>query len=510
MEVYLIAALAGLLAVGLGVQHFKMIPALRQELRELADKAETDKEALRGQAAAAQSRADKAITAKETLEKSIADVKEHHDKEIERLNESYRENLNLVQTSANKALATEKARVNDTETERKALAAQLADTREALEKQKTSIEEREKAMAQRRQDIEDNQKALEDKFKTLGQEILETQSKKFTEEGARSIQEKLGPLKDLMGRVEKDLKEAETKRSSEKATLSQEIEKLVTNNATLSEQALALTNALKADKQKTGRWGEIVLERVLEMAGLRKGHEYEAQSSVTNTETGGTARPDIQVFLPGDKVIVIDSKVSLVAFDRFVNAETEAERLGALKDHSRAINEHISTLSRRRYETMVTGTLDYVLMFIPIEGALAAAMEATPDLPEKALQQNVAVTTPTTLLMAMKTVSYIWKSESRVENALEINKRVQKLHTAINDFLEEYRRLGSNLATMFNAYEAGMTRLDGQQGALFQANRISELSGIGGKLTRPENDKLEIAHGKARALIETPQPPVCD
>jgi DNA recombination protein RmuC len=271
---------------------------------------------------------------------------------------------------------------------------------------------------------------MEAKFKELAAEALKLQGEQFSKSNIEKLQATLTPLKEHVGHFEKELKAVYKATVDDRAALKAEINHLSQRSEAISQEAVALTRALKADQQKQGAWGEMILESILERSGLREGVEYETQAHRTGDD-GERLRPDVVVNIPGGKTLVVDSKVSLVAYSDAVNAETDEEAISARKRHVSSLKGHINGLSAKDYQNAEDSTVDYVILFVPIEGALSEALREDGGLTEFALEKNVTIATPTTLMMALKTVANVWAVERRNQNAEAIAQRAGRLYDKV-------------------------------------------------------------------------------
>jgi DNA recombination protein RmuC len=248
-------------------------------------------------------------------------------------------------------------------------------------------------------------------------------------------------------------------------------------NRLLSEDATNLTNALKGENKTQGNWGEIVLERILEDSGLREGHEYEIQSTLSDEE-GKKFRPDVIVHLPQNKDIIIDSKVSLVAYDAFVRADNDEDRAHALKQHLVSIHGHIKGLSSKRYEQLSgVRTLDFVLLFMPIEGAFLLALESDNTFFKTAYEQNIVVVSPSTLLVTLRTIEHIWRSEYQERNAKAIAESAEALYEKLVAFVEDMEKIGEQIGRTQKSYEGAMNKLSTGKGNLIR--RVESMRKLG-------------------------------
>ena len=355
------------------------------------------------------------------------------------------------------------------------------------------------ALAQERQHHQDKLNQLEkaradmsQQFENLANRILEEKGKKFQEQNKTSLEHLLNPLKDNLTAFRKKVEETYDKETQDRVRLRTEIEALAKSNQSISAEATNLAQALKGQNQAQGAWGEMILEKVLESSGLERGRDYDTQFS-TKTVEGKTARPDVVVHLPNARDIIIDSKVSLNAYDRYQNAETDSERAEALKNHITSLDGHIRGLSKKDYQNIENvRSLDYVLLFIPIEGAYSLAVQQRPDLMDKALSEKIIIVTPTTLLLALRTVENIWRYERQNKNAEDIARRAAALYDKFAGFTDDMTRIQKALTTAQEATEGAVNKLTTGRGNL--VSRIAWFSNSGGvtsKKSLPLHDSDE-------------------
>ncbi len=324
-------------------------------------------------------------------------------------------------------------------------------------------------------------------FKNLANEILEEKSKKFTDQNKTSLGELLNPLKEKLGEFEKKVEESNKENVRMNSSLGEQLKNLKELNQQITKEAENLTRALKGDTKAQGNWGEYILESILEKSGLVKGQEFIVQESTT-TE-GGRLRPDVVVKLPDNKNIVIDSKVSLVAYEQAINAETDEDRALNLKMHVQSIKNHIKQLSAKDYQKLygVEG-LDFVLMFIPIEPAFSTALQAESDLFNQAYEKQIVLVSPSTLLATLRTVANIWRYEYQNRNVLEIARQAGDMYDKFVNFSEDLIKLGQQMDTSKKTYSDAMNKLVDGTGNLVR--RAEKLKSLGAKTSKQMNDKL--------------------
>lgn len=343
--------------------------------------------------------------------------------------------------------------------------------------------------------LENAEAKLNTQFENLANKIFEQKSEKFTKTSESGISQILSPLKQQIDDFKRQITEQYTREGQERASLKTEILGLKELNKQITEEAAALTNALKGDNKQQGNWGELVLERILSESGLRNGHEYEVQKSVTNEE-GKRYQPDVVVHLPNNKDIVIDSKVSLIAHEKVVNAPTKDARQRALKEHVNSLKGHIKGLSLKDYQNLSGVTsLDYVLMFIPIESAFINAVEEDPELIKLALDNQIMLVSPTNLLVALRTINNIWQYEYQNQNAKVIAEKAAKMYDKFANFVSDMEKIGKNMETLRNSYDGAMNKLSTGRGNLikqaedFKALGVSTSKQLDRKYSQDDEDE---------------------
>lgn len=320
---------------------------------------------------------------------------------------------------------------------------------------------------------------LQDKFslqfENLAQQILDKNAAKFTAMNKDNIDQVLQPLREKISLFEKKVGETHENFIKGHAELGMQLKQLHDNNIKIADEAKSLTEALRGSSKTQGNWGELVLERVLEKSGLTKGMEYEVQQRMKNEE-GKVQLPDVIVYLPNEKKMIIDSKVSLRAYESYVNAENETDKSNFLKAHIAAVQKHVKDLSEKKYEDLHGNeTPDFVLLFIPIEPALYLAQNHDPHFFYTAFQQNILLVSPTTLLATLRTVDMIWNNEKQQQNAQEIAKHASNLYDKFASLLEELQLLGNRISSTQSKYEDAMKKLTGKQNLVKDIQHLKTL-----------------------------------
>ncbi|PKP24408.1 MAG: DNA recombination protein RmuC [Bacteroidetes bacterium HGW-Bacteroidetes-2] len=336
-------------------------------------------------------------------------------------------------------------------------------------------------------EVEKLQEHFQKEFENLANKILEEKSSKFTTQNKVNIDAILKPLQEKIQNFEKRVEETNKEDINRSADLRQQIIGLKELNAQMSKETTNLTKALKGDTKMQGNWGELVLERVLERSGLTKGNEYFVQQSFT-TEEGRRVMPDIIIHLPGDKKLIVDSKVSLVAYERYINENEENEKPSHLKNHLISIRKRVSELGEKNYHQLYEmESPDFVLLFIPIESAFAIASMEYPALYSDAFEKNIIIVTPTTLLAVLKTIDSMWQNEKQKENAIEIATQAGRLYDAFVNLTDELIKVGNQIGTVQKSYESAMVKLTGKGNLI---KRVENLKTLGAKASKQQNEKL--------------------
>ena len=317
---------------------------------------------------------------------------------------------------------------------------------------------------------------LADHFKSLANDILEEKTRRFTDQNKENMGQILEPLRTKLQEFQGKVEEVYVQEGKDRSALAEQVRQLMSLNQQLSADAHSLTQALKGSSNTRGSWGELILERVLESSGLRKGQEYDVKESVKR-EDGSRGQPDVVIHLPESKELVIDAKVSLVAYEEYTKAETDRAREIALARHIDAVRTHIKELSEKNYQNLYgLKSLDCVIMFLPVEPAFILAVSTDAKLWEYAWRKNVLLVCPSTLLFVLRTVAHIWRQEQQNRNVQEIAKRGGELYDKFTGFLEELHKLGERLKQAQDCYEGAIGKFEKGRGNLIrQAEMLREL-----------------------------------
>jgi DNA recombination protein RmuC len=321
-------------------------------------------------------------------------------------------------------------------------------------------------------ELEQTQEKLRTEFKNTATNIFEDFSNKFTVQSEKKIGDLLNPLRDRLGEFQKKIDDSFATQGKEQYSLKTEIERIVL-------QTDGLTKALRGDKKAQGNWGEVMLERILEQSGLRKGEEYTVQATglgLTN-DSGASLRPDVIVNLPNDKHIIIDSKVSLLAYERYYNETDENQRHTQVKEFIKSIKAHVNGLEQKRYQDIdKLGTPDFVMMFLPIEGAYSLAMQVDNELHRYAWDRNIVLVCPSLLFAMLRTISLIWHRERGNMYALEITKQAGTLYDKFSGFIKDMEKISTHIRRLDETYEEANKKLThGRNNILDQMNKLKEL-----------------------------------
>ncbi|MCQ8128738.1 DNA recombination protein RmuC [Methylomonas rivi] len=383
----------------------------------------------------------------------------------------------LQQQSITLAVAEERlALLGRKESEIQSLQLQLLDLKTQNADLNARQQEQHKSNAEKIRLLQDAENQLKTQFENLAQRIFEERGKQFVEHNKTSIESLVAPLKQQLGEFKNRVESVYDNETKDRISLREEIVSLRRDTQKMNQEALNLTRALKGDHKTQGNWGEMILEKVLEQSGLRKGIEYETQGAFRD-EDKRLFKPDVIIRLPDNKDVIIDSKVSLLAYERYCSAEDDRQRIEALKQHTAAVRNHIKSLSDKDY-TSLKGlrSLDFVLLFMPIEAAFMAAFQADEKLFNDAFEHKIVVVTPTTLLATLRTVQNIWRYEQQNENARLIADKAGTLYDKIRGFVEDIEKLGNQLQTVHKTYDGIVNKLSTGSGNLLrQASAFEEL-----------------------------------
>jgi DNA recombination protein RmuC len=359
----------------------------------------------------------------------------------------------------------------------------VASLRTELRQQSHAAEDKIKLLEQAREQLSRD-------FELLSNRIFDEKTESFNKTSKVSLDNALSPLREQLKDFKQKVEDVYDKDSKERVSLLAELGHLKQLNQQISSDAINLTNALKGDNKVQGNWGEVILERVLEESGLHKGREYETQVTL-KSEHGSNSRPDVIVRLPENKDIVIDSKVSLVDYERYCRADTEDSRKSALKSHTNSVREHIKGLSFKNYENLSDlRTLDFVFIFIPIESAFMAAFESDQAMFREAYEQNIIVVGPTSLLATLRTIQSIWRYERQNKNAEEIARQAGAMHDKFVGFINDIEDISRHIQRAALSSEDALKKLRSGRGNL--VNSAAKLADLGAKTKKSLQIKADI------------------
>ncbi|BDQ03117.1 DNA recombination protein RmuC [Ignavibacterium sp.] len=349
-----------------------------------------------------------------------------------------------------------------------ALKSDYSNLQEKLNEQKTEIEELQQKFVK--------------EFENLANKIFEEKSAKFTEQNKEKISEILNPLKEKISEFEKKVEQTNKESIDRLSSLREQLYSLKELNNQMTQEAKNLTEALKGQTKTQGNWGEFILESILEKSGLVKGREYVVQESLVS-EAGKRYQPDVIVNLPENKSIVIDSKVSLIAYERYVSSENENEKEKALREHIISIRSHLKSLSSKNYQSLYQlNSLDFVLMFMPIEPAFALAVQQDASLFNDAFEMNIVIVSPSTLLATLRTIASIWRQENQNRNALEIARQAGALYDKFVNFYNDLLDVGKKLDSAKDSYEEAMKKIHDGRGNLIAG--VEKMKQLGAKASK--------------------------
>lgn len=363
--------------------------------------------------------------------------------------------------------------------------AEVSQQRENNASLRTELSQQRDRSEEKIKTLEEARHQLSQEFESLANKIFDEKTQRFNKNSQVTLDNAISPLREQLKDFKQKVEDVYEKDSKDRHSLSAELNQLKQLNQQMSADALNLTNALKGDNKAQGNWGEVVLERVLEESGLHKGREYETQVSL-KSEQGKNQQPDVIVRLPENKDLIIDSKVSLVHYERFCNSDDDTERQVAIKDHIASVRSHIRDLSVKNYEGLEgLRTLDFVLIFIPIESAFMAAFEHDQSMFRDAYEKNIIVVGPTTLLATLRTIQSIWRYERQNKNAEEIARQAGAMHDKFVGFVNDLEDIDKYIGKAAQAHESALNKLSKGKGNLVSSTLRLEKLGAKVKKTIP-------------------------
>ena len=399
--------------------------------------------------------------------KIIAEISAQNKAQIQKIAEQ--QELNERQNSEIKDLQSDKNQLIGLKSQ---LAAQNESLQQLLDSQKEEIVK-----------IQEEAKL---QFENLANKILEEKTLKFTEQNQQNLKNILNPLQEKITDFEKKVENTHKESIDYHAALRQQILGLKEMNLQMSKETLNLTKALKGDSKIQGNWGELVLERVLEKSGLEKGREYEIQKSFT-TEEGNRVQPDVIINLPDGKKMIVDSKVSLTAYEKYINEEDDEQKSSFLKEHVNSLKRHVEQLGSKNYQHLYQmESPDFVLLFIPIEPAFAIALNEDTQLYNKAFEKNIVIVTPSTLLATLRTIDSMWTNQKQQENAYEIARQAGALYDKFDGFVTDLVKIGKKMDEAKTEYEGAMNKLVDGKGNLITSVQKLKIMGAKAKKSLPD------------------------
>jgi len=397
-------------------------------------------------------------------EKSALEQLNVHYELLEQTHTKQEENFLLLQ-KRNETLVDDNNRLN----------LRIRETEIQLREQQKQNQEKMKMMQEHRGEIKEE-------FAQLAAKVFEGNSKEFSKLSQENLSSLIKPMESQISEFKKEINTLYNDESKDRAMLKQEIMSLKELNQQISQDAINLTNALKGEKKQQGVWGEMILEKVLESSGLRKGVEYTREVALKNDD-GKSYRPDVLVHLPDNRDLIIDAKTSLIAYEKFINAKDSDPKELYLKEHTQALRNHIKSLGEKNYDKLLgINTLDFIFMFVPIEGALATALENDPSLYDYAFKKQILLVGPTTLLIGLRAIENVWKYEKQTQNAKEIATRAGALYDKFVSFSDDMVKLSKQFDTLQGSFESAKKRLSEGKGNIVR--QVEQLKEMGAKTNK--------------------------
>lgn len=381
-----------------------------------------------------------------------------------------------------------KLQLNQTTLERESIRNEKEALAIQLSKKETDFENLWERNKEQKEEVEQLQQKFTKEFENLANKILEEKTNKFTEQNKENLKNILSPLQDKIQLFEKKVEDSQKETHGYHSALKEQLQHLKDQNLKISKEAENLTKALKGDSKMQGNWGELILERVLEKSGLEKDREYFVQQSF-NTEEGNRVQPDVIINLPDGKKMIVDSKVSLTAYERYVNEENEELKPQFLKEHLNSLRRHVEQLSEKNYfDLYQMESPDFVLLFVPIETAFALALNEDNSLYNKAFEKNIVIVTPSTLLATLRTIDSMWTNQKQQENAVEIARQAGALYDKFEGFVSDLIKIGKKMDEAKVEYQGAMNKLVDGSGNLI--TRVENLKKMGAKAKKSLPDNI--------------------
>ncbi len=343
-------------------------------------------------------------------------------------------------------------------------------------------------LLEQKAELEDLNQRFTKEFENLANRILDEKGKKFSEQNESQIKGILDPLRHRLNEFEQKIQQNHVEQEKERSALKEQLRTLTDMNKRMSDEAVNLTRALKGEAKTQGNWGELILEKILEKSGLRKGTEYDVQQTFT-TEDGSRLQPDVVIHLPDGKNLIVDSKVSLVAYERYNSAELKEDQDRYLREHILSLRNHVKGLSSKSYQNLYQiGSPDFVLLFVPIEPAFSLAVGNDDNLYHEAFEKNIIIVSTSTLLATLRTIDNIWKQERQSRHVLEIARQSGELYDKFAAVVDDFIKLGVKMEEGKKTYEEAMGRLYKGKGNVIA--RFENLKTLGAKVSKSINPKI--------------------
>jgi DNA recombination protein RmuC len=414
------------------------------------------------------------------------------------------EQINLLRVSNGRL----SERINLLENDKQSLQSEIKLEREKKEKLasensalKSDYSNLQSKLNEQKEEIEELQQKFTKEFENLANRIFKEKTEEFSTQSRNNLSEILNPLKERISEFEKKVEQTNKENIDRLSSLREQLHSLKELNNQMTQEAKNLTDALKGQTKTQGNWGEFILESILEKSGLVKGREYFVQESITS-ETGKRYQPDVIVTLPENKSIVIDSKVSLIDYERYVSSEDQNEKAKAVRAHISSIRSHLKNLSLKNYHTLYQlNSLDFVLMFMPIEPAFALSVQQDSNLFNDAFEMNIVIVSPSTLLATLRTIASIWRQENQNKNALEIARQAGSLYDKFVNFYNDLVEVGKRMDAAKNSYDDAMRKIHDGRGNLISG--VEKIKQLGAKASKSISvDALNRAYIDNNNLIE--------
>jgi len=461
------------------------IGQLKEDLSKYRTSFEEQKEKNTEQTTSSNKRIEELKDEIQSLKSTNSDYNEHI--------KNYKSTISELETKVNesvqnteKILADKESYINDLKQtintltdDKKELQIQVNKDKATVSQLQTQLEEQHKAMEEKVKILQNSEEKLKVEFENLATKIFTDNSKKFSEQNQKDLGLILSPMNAQLTDFKKKVEDVYDKEAKDRSLLSAELKTLKELNQKMSAEAHNLTNALRSDSKKQGKWGEMVLEKVLESSGLREGHEFKREVSLKDDENK-LFRPDVIVYLPDNRNIIIDAKTSLTAYNDYMAEEDDSLKHIYLKNHIKSVKDHIKGLANKKYEDLQNvNSLDFIFMFVPIEGALLLALDNDVNLYDEAFKQKIILVSPTTLLVALRAVENTWRYERQAQSITDVYKRAEELYKKFTGFVDDLKKIGKGLEMANNNYDEAFKKLSEGSGNLVrQVTMLKKVSDI--------------------------------